>query len=50
MKISIITFQQAINYGAILQLYALQNILKNFYLDVECINYISKKLQIIIVL
>ena len=43
MKIGIITFHWATNYGAILQAYALQNYLIEFGHDVEIINYRPRK-------
>ena len=45
MKVGILTFQQAINYGAILQLYALQYVLQKLQIDANVINYISPKLK-----
>lgn len=39
MKIGIITFHWAVNYGAVLQAFALQKILREKDLDVEIINY-----------
>ncbi len=45
MKIGILTFQKAINYGAVLQLYALQKIVRKLGVDTEVINYISPKLK-----
>lgn len=39
MKIGIITFHWATNYGAVLQAYALQEYLKKFGYEVEIINY-----------
>lgn len=45
MKIGILTFQQAINYGAVLQLYALQKIIQKLGADPKVINYISPKLE-----
>lgn len=39
MKIGILTFHCAHNYGAVLQCYALQEILKSFGYDVEIIDY-----------
>ena len=45
MKICILTFQQAINYGAVLQLYALQKVCQKLGTDPEVINYISPKLE-----
>lgn len=45
MIIGVLTFQQAINYGAILQLYALQKSVKNLGVEVEIINYISPVLK-----
>ena len=41
MKIGIITFHKAINYGAILQCYALQSFLKDAGYDVQILNYES---------
>lgn len=43
MKIGILSFQQAINYGAVLQLYALEIALKKLGHNVEIINYQSEK-------
>ena len=45
MKVGILTFQQAINYGAVLQLYALQKTIQKLGVDSEVINYISPKLK-----
>ncbi len=39
MKIGILTFHSAHNYGAVLQVYALQEIIKNFEKNIEIINY-----------
>lgn len=39
MKIGILTFHRAINYGAVLQCYALQEHLKSMHHDVEIIDY-----------
>lgn len=39
MKIGIITFHQALNYGAVLQTYALQQTIKNKGVDCEIIDY-----------
>ena len=39
MRIGILTFQRALNYGAILQIYALQETLKSFGHQVEVIDY-----------
>lgn len=39
MKIGILTFHRAWNYGAVLQCYALQELLKDFGNDVAVINY-----------
>ena len=41
-RIGIITFQRAHNYGAILQAYALQELLKETYENVHIIDYYSK--------
>ncbi|MBA7532200.1 hypothetical protein ES705_24426 [subsurface metagenome] len=43
MKIGILTFHWATNYGAILQTYALQSFLNNFGHDVYIINYRPKQ-------
>ena len=43
MKIGIITYHFAINYGAVLQCYALQSYLKEKGCDVEVLNYINDK-------
>lgn len=45
MKIGILTFHWATNYGAILQAFALQNYLKNLGHDVYIINYRPKHKQ-----
>lgn len=42
-KIGILTFQDSINYGAILQVYALQTYLSDLGFDVEIINYCNSK-------
>ena len=39
LKIGILTFHSALNYGAILQTYALQQSIKKSGADVEIINY-----------
>lgn len=39
MKIGILTFHRAYNYGAVLQCYALQQVLKRLGFDVEVIDY-----------
>ena len=39
MKIGILTFHRAHNYGAVLQCYALQEVLKGMGHDVEVIDY-----------
>lgn len=44
MKIGIITFHNAHNYGAMLQVYALQETIKDFNKDVKVINYENKKI------
>ena len=46
MKIGILTFQYAINYGAVLQLYSLQKSLKDLGYDTEIINYIPNDFNI----
>lgn len=43
-KVGILTFQQAVNYGAVLQMYALQKIVSELGYDVEIINYDSPKI------
>lgn len=45
MKLGIVTFHKAINYGAVLQCYALQNFLKNNGHDVDVIDYASDYLE-----
>lgn len=45
MKIGILSFQNAVNYGAALQLYALQTSLENYGYDVEIIDYICKSVE-----
>lgn len=47
MKIGIITMHSARNYGAVLQTYALQNILENEGNEVEIINYRNDKQTIL---
>ncbi len=44
-KIGIITFQNAHNYGGILQLYALKTYLENKGYSVDAINYINKQIE-----
>lgn len=44
MKIGIITFHNALNYGAVLQTYALQKSLQNLGYDVDVINYSNKNI------
>jgi len=39
MKVGIITFHRALNYGALLQTYALQKVLENNDVDVQVIDY-----------
>lgn len=43
MKIGILTFHWATNYGAVLQTYALQSVLKSMGHEVEVINYKPKR-------
>lgn len=43
--VAIITYQRAINYGAILQAYALQKIIKEFGNNCEIIDYRNEKLE-----
>ena len=45
MKIGILTFHRAHNYGAVLQCYALQEVLKGMGHDVEVIDYRQKKVE-----
>ena len=45
MKIGILTFHRAINYGAILQCYALQETLKRLGHEVEVINYQQPRVE-----
>lgn len=45
MKLGIITFHRALNYGAILQTYALQNILKDKKISCEVIDYRCKPIE-----
>ena len=39
MRVGILTFHDALNYGAVLQCYALQNTLMNLGYEVEVIDY-----------
>ena len=39
MKIGILTFHRAYNYGAVLQAYALKKVIESFGAEVEIINY-----------
>lgn len=39
MKVGILTFHEANNYGAILQAYSMQKILESMYCESEFINY-----------
>ena len=45
MKIAILTFVKAINYGAVLQAFALSEKLKSYGADVYFLNYNNKKIQ-----
>ncbi len=45
MKVGILTFHNAYNYGAVLQTYATQEIVKSRGHDVEIINYHNKKVD-----
>lgn len=45
MKIATITFHRALNYGAVLQTYALQEILQNMGNEVEVIDYRSEFIE-----
>ena len=44
-KIAIITFHRAINFGAVLQTYALSSYLKNLGFEVDVLDYRSKSLE-----
>ena len=39
LKIGILTFHNAMSYGAVLQAYALQHTIENFGYETEVINY-----------
>ena len=39
MRVGILTFHRALNYGAVLQCYALQKVLESKSCDVEIIDY-----------
>ena len=45
MKIGIITFHWAANYGAVLQTYALQRAIEKMGVDVEIIDYMPKQYE-----
>lgn len=45
MKAGIVTFNSAHNYGAVLQVYAMQEYLKSLGLDVDVINYRPKEID-----
>ena len=45
MKAGIITFNSAHNYGAVLQVYAMQEYLKSIGIDAEVINYRPKEID-----
>ena len=45
MKIGILTFQNAVNYGAVLQTYALQNTVEKLGADAKVINYQCEKVN-----
>ncbi len=45
MKAGIITFNSAYNYGAVLQVYAMQEYLKSLGMDVDVINYRIKEID-----
>ena len=45
MKVGIITFSSAHNYGALLQAYALSKYLESIGLEVEIINYRPKSID-----
>ena len=45
MKAGIVTFSSAHNYGAVLQVFAMQEYLKGLGLDVDVINYRPKEID-----
>ena len=45
MKIGILTFQNAVNYGAVLQAYALQNSIEKLGAEVRLIDYQCNKVN-----
>jgi hypothetical protein len=45
MKVGILTFQRAINYGAVLQAYALQETLESIGHEVQIINYLQPRVE-----
>lgn len=45
MLVGVVTFHNAINYGAVLQMYALQQVLKEYGCKVETLNYDCKKIS-----
>lgn len=45
MKIGILTFNRALNYGAMLQMYALQNAIKRLGIDAEVVDYRSPYIE-----
>lgn len=45
MKTGIMTFHRAINYGAVLQTYALQHVLNELNLENEVIDYRSRTIE-----
>ena len=45
MKVGILTVHRAINIGAILQTYALQEVIRSMGIDVEVIDYVQEKVE-----
>ena len=45
MKVGILTFHNAYNYGAVLQTYATQEIVKSYGHEVEIIDYHNKAID-----
>ena len=48
-KIKMLTFHNAENYGAMLQAYALKEILKELGLNAQFVNYENKKILFIVI-
>ena len=45
MKVGILTFHRAINFGAVLQAYALQEVLSSLGQEVRVINYMQPRVE-----